>query len=122
MIWEFWKRGKTGEIKKITNLVNHVCQQTLHLIPLNLTLAFTLEPNSSHKLQQRDSSASNPSLALLPSLLEAARDENFPKQIPQRDVASAFQSQIYPALDEFVFARTQRGVEAGEVAATNAAA
>ena len=120
------KEGKYGRMGRggLTNLVNHIRHQTLHLIPFNhptFAVTTTSKPHRSHKLLQWNSRPSNPSFTLF-ALLEPACDEHFAEEIPQRNVASALQSEVDAPFDEFVLAGEQRGVEPGQVAAPDAGA
>lgn len=63
-------------------LINHIRQQTLHLIVLHPSpISTTPQPNSGNKLMQRNSCPSDP-LSPLSCLLEPAREENLPEKIP----------------------------------------
>jgi len=104
-------------------LVDHVRQQTLHLIVLQPPLLGpTAQPNRRPEFSNRNPRPAHRRRAFLLGHLEASGKENLPKQVPQRDVAAALEGQVDAALDELVLAGGEGGIEAGEIGASDAAA
>lgn len=102
----------------LTHLVNHVGQQALNLVIVNLLLAS--ETNGGGKFSDGYAAWAN---RLLPILaLEAAGEENLAQQVTQRNVAAPFQREVDAALDELVLAFLESKVERVELALLDTAA
>ncbi len=114
----FWPMTRTS-CADLTHLVNHVGQQALHFVVVNLFLA--PEADRGGKLSDRHAAAADWLLPLL-GLLKSPCDEYFPEEVAQRDVAAAFQCEVDAALDKLVLALLQSEIKFVELAPLDAPA
>lgn len=70
-----------------TDLIYQICQQTLHFIAVHRL--FTAETDCGAELCDGDPRPPHWGRVCLFRLLEAAREEDLPEQVPQGDISAA---------------------------------
>ena len=109
--------------RKRLYLVDHICQQTLYFIVFQPPVFhFTAQPYRCSEFSNRDSRPAYGWSSFIFSFFEASGEENFPKQVTQRNVTAALEGKIYAALDEFIFTSGESCIEPGQVGSSDAAA
>lgn len=102
-------------------LVDHVRQQTLHLIVFQPSIfRFAAQPNRCSKLGNRDSGPAYRWSSFLFCGNKSSGEEDLPKQVSQCDVTAALECKVDATLDKLILTSGESGVEAGQIGASNA--
>ena len=100
-----------------TYLVDHVGQETLHLIVVNGLMAPKADGGS--ELGDGDSGSSDLWRPFRLGFLESTSEKNFAQQVAQGDVSPALQREVDAALDELVFSFLESKIEGVKLASLN---
>jgi hypothetical protein len=103
----------------LTHLVDHIGQQALDFVVVNLFLA--AEADGSGKLGDWHTRAASRRLPFL-CLFEAAGEEDFPQKIAECNVAAALQREVDATLHELVLAFLESEIELMELSPLDAPA
>ncbi len=94
-------RGNNGTGKAY--LINHIRQQTLHLIPLHLPTALT-DPHRSNELRE-------PYFPDLPIVLPFLLSTCFPEQVPKTQIPRPLERKVDASFHEVGLSSCERSVE-----------
>jgi len=100
-------------VRARTYLVDHIRQQTFHLVSLRLPSALT-NPHSSNKLSQ-------PHLPDLPVVLPFLLSTYLPQQVPKTEIPPPLKREVDASFHEVRLSSCERGVEGVQGAETDGA-
>ena len=103
----------------LTHLVDHIGQQALDFVAVDLFLA--AEADGGGKLGNWHAGAASRRLPFL-CLVEAAGEEDFPQEIAERNVAATLQSEVDAALHKLILAFLESEIELVELSPLDAPA